>query len=117
MGKCLSSPAALVVYIPLEASPIRPFGQVTIATVHLRGRTWDTATHGGQRAGYVDDREGDIVTQRQRRLKRGYTDPHLTRARCVRVYVCAGRRVQGQQHTVHHLERDYLPADQHVTLR
>ena len=36
----------------------------------------------------MDDREGDIVTQRQRRLKRGYTDPHLTRARCVRVYVC-----------------------------
>lgn len=87
MGKCLSSPAALVVYIPLEASPIRPFGQVTIATVHLRGRTWDTATHRGDREPVTWVTERETVTQRQRRLKRGYTDPHLTRARCV--YVCA----------------------------
>lgn len=58
MGKCLSSPAALVVYIPLEASPIRPFGQVTIATVApKRTCTWDVHRGDREPVTWVTERE------------------------------------------------------------
>lgn len=54
--------------------------------------------------GMATDREGTIVTQRQRDLKRGlHGSSFNTRAKHASVYVWGN--VRGQQHTVHHPER------------
>lgn len=94
-----------------------------MATVLLRGRTWDTERQ--REMAKVErrlaDRRREGERQRDRDIGPGgaeggfYTDPHLTRA----MHLCCmcGENVRGQQHTVHHPERDYLPGDQHVTLR
>ena len=60
MGKCLSSPAALVVYIPLEASPTPPTVQCTdshyvtiVRRIHM-GAYRGAAHRGTDRGVYTD---------------------------------------------------------------
>lgn len=88
MGKCLSSPAALVVYIPLEASPTPPRRFDAPMATMLRGR---------MHIGHTESR----VRDRQRGLHGSTFNVESTRA-CV--HVCRETPVRGKRdNAVYHV--------------
>lgn len=80
MGKCLSSPAALVVYIPLEASPTPPRRFDAPMATMLRGR---------MHMGHTEPRAGQ--TER-------FTRIHMEPAAHACISICACVRVCVEEH-------------------